>query len=152
MKFTEVFIGCPGRCYDAAVWQNSPFKRSIANRVIVIPNNYHPLGDGAYPLEMNLMVPYRNNGFLTTQQSKFNAVLSSTRVFVEQAFGILKKKFRILKFIEVQRPQLPKIIIKLFHNIIIMNEGTDSEIDEDLQDDNENNNTQEAIHQSGQRT
>ena len=72
------------------------------------------------------MVPYRDYGFLTTQQSKFNTILSSTRVFVEQASGITKQKFRILKFICVQCANLPKIIVltcMILHNFIIMNEG-----------------------------
>lgn len=84
------------------------------------------LGDSAYPLEINLMVPFKDNGFLSAEQKKFNSILSSTRVFVEQAFGILKKKFRILNYIEIQNLRFAKIIIMvcvILHNIIIENES-----------------------------
>lgn len=126
MKFLDVFIGCPGRCHDASVWQRSPLRRAIVSGELTIPPNHHFIGDAAYPLETFLMVPYRDNGFLTRQQSKFNTILSSNRVFVEQAFGILKQKFRILKFIGVQLAHIPKIIVlacMILHNLIIINEG-----------------------------
>ncbi|XP_011204527.2 putative nuclease HARBI1 [Bactrocera dorsalis] len=130
MKFIDVFIGCPGACHDASIWQMSPIKKAIINKEINIYPNYHFLGDGGYPLEMCVMVPYRDNGFLTPMQSKYNAILSSTRVVVEQAFGVLKKKFRILKYIEVQNPSLPKLITMacmIIHNIIIINEGNNAD-------------------------
>ncbi|XP_054091112.1 putative nuclease HARBI1 [Zeugodacus cucurbitae] len=126
MKFLDVFVSCPGRCHDASVWQRSPFRRALVSGELKIPPNHHFLGDAAYPLETFLMVPYRDNGFLTSQQSKFNTILSTNRVYVEQAFGILKQKFRILKFIGVQLAHIPKIIVltcMIIHNVIIINEG-----------------------------
>lgn len=42
------------------------------------------------------MVPYRDNGHLTRAQRHFNNRLSSCRVVVENAFGILKQRFRQL--------------------------------------------------------
>lgn len=135
MRFIDVFIGCPGACHDSTVWQMSFIRKAIINKEINISSNCHLLGDGGYPLETFLMVPYRDNGFLTPMQSKFNTILSSTRVVVEQAFGILKKKFRILKYIEVQRAHMPKLITMacmILHNIIIDNEGNiDDEIVEE---------------------
>lgn len=135
MRFIDVFIGCPGACHDASVWQRSSVRKAIISKDIKICSNYHLLGDGGYPLESFLMVPYRDNGFLTPMQSKYNTILSSTRVVVEQAFGVLKKKFRILKYIEAQRPYMPKLITMacmIVHNIVIENEGyLVDEIDEE---------------------
>lgn len=127
MRFIDVFVGYPGRCHDASVWRSSPIRKAIVTKKIKIPPECHLLGDGAYPLEMFLMTPYKDNGYLTQEQKKFNYVLSSTRVFIEQAFGILKKKFRILNYIELQNIALAKQIIMaclVLHNIIIDNEKT----------------------------
>lgn len=114
----------------------SCIRKAIINKEINILSNYHLLGDGGYPLEMFVMVPYRDNGFLTQMQAKYNTILSSTRVVVEQAFGVLKKKFRILKYIDVQRPCMPKLITMacmIIHNIIIVNEGN---IADEIEEDN----------------
>ncbi|XP_061400878.1 putative nuclease HARBI1 [Musca vetustissima] len=130
MRFIDVFAGYPGRCHDASVWNNSPIRKAIINNEIRILPECHLLGDGAYPLETFLMTPYKDNGYLTREQKRFNYVLSSTRVFVEQAFGILKKKFRILNYIEIQNVALAKQIIMaccVLHNIIIENEKTTEE-------------------------
>ena len=107
------------------MWHNSPIRKAIVNKDIRIPPESHLLGDGAYPLETFLMTPYKDNGCLTREQKKFNYVLSSTRVFVEQAFGILKKKFRILNYMKIQNVVLAKQTIMacfVLHNIIIENE------------------------------
>lgn len=140
-KFLDAFVGYPGRCHDAAVWRNSPLKKAIDSGRVKFPVEYHLLGDSAYPLEMNLMIPYKDNGFLTLQQKNYNTILSSTRVFVEQTFGILKKKFRILNYIEMHQLQLIKSIIMaciILHNIIMDNE----ELNPDDSDGTENDNDQ----------
>ncbi|XP_050322656.1 putative nuclease HARBI1 [Bactrocera neohumeralis] len=91
MRYLDVFIGYLGRCHDAAVWSASPLKREIVNGLISFPPECHLLGDAAYPLETYLMVPFKDNGFLSEAQTTYNNILSSTRVCVEQAFGVLKK-------------------------------------------------------------
>lgn len=54
------------------------------------------LGDSAYPCRSTLIVPYRDNGHLTAAQRNFNKRLSKCRVVVENAFGLLKQRFRQL--------------------------------------------------------
>ena len=54
------------------------------------------LRDGAYPLLPWLMKPYPNGAILNRSQRLFNKTLSSARATVEQAFGILKARWRIL--------------------------------------------------------
>ena len=60
-------------------------------------DDFHLLGDTAYPLLPSLLVPYWDNGYLTEAQRKFNATHSSACSIVEKAFGRLKGKFRRLK-------------------------------------------------------
>ncbi|XP_039969510.1 putative nuclease HARBI1 [Bactrocera tryoni] len=75
LKFIDVFIGCPGRCHDAAIWEMSPIRKSIVKGELKICSGYHLLGDSAYPLETFLMVPYRDNGFLSPKEVQYNKIL-----------------------------------------------------------------------------
>uniref|UniRef100_A0A0K8WD20 DDE Tnp4 domain-containing protein n=1 Tax=Bactrocera latifrons TaxID=174628 RepID=A0A0K8WD20_BACLA len=86
--FLQAIVDSPGACHYASVWQRSSVRKAMISKEIKICSNYHLLGDGGYPLELFLMVPYQDNGFLTPMQSKYNAILSSTRVVEEQAFGV----------------------------------------------------------------
>ena len=54
------------------------------------------IGDGAYPTNTSLVKPFPNNLNLSQEQKKFNRFLSSARVVVERAFGILKARWRCL--------------------------------------------------------
>lgn len=88
--FIDIFVGMPGRIHDARVFRNSPlFQRLTDNPHLLLPNQ-HLLGDAAYPLMLNVMKPYRDNGHLTHRQRRFNQRLSSQRAVVEMAFGLLK--------------------------------------------------------------
>lgn len=54
-------------------------------------------GDSAFPLLNRLLTPYRQREILTPSQINYNRRLSSTRVVIEQAFGLLLGRFRRLK-------------------------------------------------------
>lgn len=60
------------------------------------------LGDSAYPLEKNCIVPFKDNGHLTNIQKKFNNRHSQTRVIIENTIGKLKKTFPILNFVNLR--------------------------------------------------
>ncbi|XP_054737896.1 putative nuclease HARBI1 [Anastrepha obliqua] len=128
-RFLDVFIGYPGSCHDANVWNNSPIYNSVVGGQIQLAQNAIILGDSAYPLSTFLLTPYRDNGHLTREQKKFNFCLSSTRVMIEQAFGILKNKFRILYSMDTaSHKKISKIVFActILHNFII-NNGNPSE-------------------------
>ncbi|KAK3101308.1 hypothetical protein FSP39_002583 [Pinctada imbricata] len=84
--FTDVYVGWPGSVHDARVYQNS----SLASRMQNMPNEYHLLGDGAYPLSGSLLTPFRDFGNLTRDEKTYNWKHSATRTTVERAFGLLK--------------------------------------------------------------
>ncbi|MGH0183510.1 UNVERIFIED_CONTAM: hypothetical protein FKN15_012179 [Acipenser sinensis] len=58
----------------------------------VLPHNLHITGDAAYPLSQYLMTPFRDNGHLSQQQKRYNQKLSSARMVIERAFGLLKNR------------------------------------------------------------
>ncbi|KAI4467996.1 hypothetical protein MML48_2g00010101 [Holotrichia oblita] len=89
-KFIHVSCGWPGRV----------FRKSDLGDIINHPEfnyNEHLIGDSAYPLTPYLITPYRDNGHLTNIQKYFNRKLSSNRIRIEHAFGLLKGRFRCLQ-------------------------------------------------------
>lgn len=84
--FLDVSIGCSGKMHDARVLQYSDINLQLPN---ICENQYHILGDEAYPLRPWLLTPYRNTGILTPEQRNYNYHLSATRVRIENAFGLL---------------------------------------------------------------
>lgn len=118
MQFLDVFTGWPGSVHDSRVFNNSPVKTTLET----LPPEYHLIGDSAYALNEYLLVPFRDNGHLTTLEKRFNKVHSSTRVEVEMAIGLLKGKFRRLKHLEMYNIlDMPFIIFSAcaFHNFIL---------------------------------
>jgi hypothetical protein len=94
--FTHCYTGHVGSVHDARVFRNSALARCIK-----VPNEYFPfdthiIADAAYAIHPHVMVPFRDNGHLTVLQKNYNFCLSSTRMAIERAFGLLKVRFRIL--------------------------------------------------------
>jgi hypothetical protein len=142
--FTDVFTGYPGSVHDARVFSNSPLcKRINENPNQVLPDNSHILGDSAYKCTNYLLTPYRDNGHLTRKQKTYNYKQSSTRVFIEQCFGLLKGRFRILKHVNLYDTEfIPKIILAccVLHNICMEKKDHIEIIDEAYQDVNNDTN------------
>lgn len=59
---------------------------------------YHLIGDSAFPLRTWLMTPYKGIN-LNRMQKKHNYCLSSARVCVENIFALVKARFARLKYI-----------------------------------------------------
>lgn len=110
--------------HDARVLRRTDFGRKLQeNPDELFYNNMHLLGDSAYPLSNNLMTPFRDNGQLTVRQKRMNRKLSSNRICIEHTFGLLKTRFRILKFVNVYNTiDIPKIILGccILHNLCIV--------------------------------
>ncbi|KAI4455515.1 dde superfamily endonuclease [Holotrichia oblita] len=91
----------PGRMHDARVFRISPLYRQLIEDPRLLPPQQHILGDAAYPLLTNLLKPYRDNGHLTEQQTRFNQSLAAQRSAIERAFGLLKDGFNNLEEYDV---------------------------------------------------
>nr|CAI5848815.1 unnamed protein product [Callosobruchus analis] len=97
-KILDVFVGYPGSVHDSRVYRNSPLKQNLQQKC----GRYFLLGDSGYPLENNLLTPYKDRGNLTRRQRNYNIKLSKNRCVIEHCFGILKQKFRQLYHIKLR--------------------------------------------------
>ena len=90
------------------------------------------LGGGAYPPTTWQVKRYSFNSNLSDTEKSFNKHLSSARVTVERAFGVLKGRWRcLLKRLDNDLESVPSIIITccVLHNICLQNH--DNYIDDD---------------------
>lgn len=104
MDFMMVDVGTNGRVSDGGVLAQSKFFSKLSEGKLNLPAQeewngeelpFVFLGDDAFPLRTDLLKPYKQAN-LSHQQEMFNHQLSRNRVKVEQAFGILTTRFRIL--------------------------------------------------------
>ncbi|XP_015904282.2 uncharacterized protein [Parasteatoda tepidariorum] len=110
-QFTYVNIGSPGRNNDAFVLQNSAFYNYLTENPLLfklsetikecsVPLCF--LGDSAFPLLETIQKPYEEHSTMPDILRKYNSSLSRGREIVENAFGRLKARFRILKLLETR--------------------------------------------------
>jgi len=122
MRFTNVYCGEPGSLHDARVLRRSfLYNAANENKEMLFPQNTFIIGDSAYPSLPWLVPPFRDNGHLTPQQTEFNYMLSSTRIVVEKTFGLLKGRFRRIKFFTEYRHInfiTDVVIVHVFYTII----------------------------------
>jgi hypothetical protein len=123
-KFLDICSGWPGSTHDSRVLTNSNLYNKFNNQnnlVTTYFNNKYILGDGGYPNLGWLIVPYKDIGRgLTQQQTYFNLKHSQTRIKVEQAFGLLKGRWRcLLNNLEISFEIVPHVITAccILHNI-----------------------------------
>ncbi|XP_033729774.1 putative nuclease HARBI1 [Pecten maximus] len=136
LKFLDVFCAYPGSVHDSRVFKNSPLYTELQNNPV--PRQYHLLGDSAYGNSETVLVPFRDNGHLNADEKRYNNAHSSTRVDIERSFGLLKGKFRRLRYVEMKRVEdIPSLVVTCcgLHNFIIQRERyTDEDIDMDAAD------------------
>jgi len=142
MRFTNVYCGEPGSLRDARVLRRSfLYNAANENKEMLFPQNTFIIGDSAYPSLTRLVPPFRDNGHLTPQQTEFNYMLSSTRIVVEKTFGLLKGRFRRIKFFTEYRHInfITDVVIAgcILHNYCINEKDI---IDEYYEDNNCNDN------------
>ena len=104
-RFIHVSTGYPGSIHDARILRKSKIPEEVERGAILqFPvrrigrQNLKPLlvGDPAYKLRPWCMKPYPETAAMTESQRDFNKALSSARVVVEQAYGLLKGRWRCL--------------------------------------------------------
>ncbi|KAI4455225.1 hypothetical protein MML48_9g00015993 [Holotrichia oblita] len=118
--FIDAFTGIPAKIHDARVFKLS----DIYNDLLVnCGQNYHILGDGAYPIREWCLTPFRDYGNLSEGERIYNAKFCKTRVSIENTFGLLKSRFRQLLQIQMDDvDKMAKFILSccVLHNLCIM--------------------------------
>ena len=122
MKFTYVSAGAPGSYHDQRALRQTALWREIIKddgNSIFPSGHYHILGDSAFQLMENLLVPYKDNGNLTVPQRNFNFELSQARRLIENSFGWIKGRFRRLKYVNTKLKKVSSVIIAcaVLHNL-----------------------------------
>jgi hypothetical protein len=85
----------------------------------MIPAGSYLIGDAGYPGEVGILIPYPS--IATPENERFNFIHSSTRMVVEQAFGRLKNRFRILLTAQKSSPVRARnntFACVILHNIL----------------------------------
>lgn len=116
----DIYCGWAGATHDSRILRNSPFYNLFNNNILPRPPRTYILGDGGYANNNWLLAPYKDNGHLTNIQNHYNYKHSATRIKIEQAFGLLKSRWRILRNpIEVDVEIVPHIVTCccILHNI-----------------------------------
>lgn len=116
-------MGYPGSVHDARVFRTSPLFQNLENKC----NNYHLLGDSAYPCLKNLLTPFKDRGQLTRRQQNYNTLLSSNRYVVEHCFGLIKQRFRQLYHIKLR--SIEEIVHFIRACIVLHNLCIDDDLD-----------------------
>ena len=130
-RFTYVNIGYNGRISDGGVFKSSSLSEALNDDLPGIPParppadfetklSYVIIADDAFSLKKNLLkpFPFRN---LSVEQRIFNYRLSRARRIVENVFGILVNRFRILLSpLQVSPDNAEKIVLACcaLHNVL----------------------------------
>lgn len=106
-EFIYVSCGTNEKIFDGGVIKNTDFYKLLTTNSLKLPqpvnmpelDNPLPfvfIGDEAFSLRTNLMTPYRQTTRIGYQEKCFNYRLSQARRVVENAFGIMANRFRVL--------------------------------------------------------
>ncbi|XP_037817429.1 protein ALP1-like [Lucilia sericata] len=136
-KFLFIDIGALGSQSDGGIFARSAFGKMILRNNIELPQEdslpgtnksfpYFFVGDNALPLKQNLMRPYHGRNLSAVKQN-FNKKLSAARVHIENSFGILSNRWRILhKVIHASPKNVDKIVLATvsLHNYLMADKNS----------------------------
>lgn len=91
--FTYMLSGWPNSQHDARVFASSALNRRSTE---FFDDNQYVLADSAYACCDHLIPPYKNPAALKLVNKRFNRKLSSIRIDIEHAFGMLKGRWNSL--------------------------------------------------------
>ncbi|CAK1604032.1 unnamed protein product [Parnassius mnemosyne] len=148
-RFIMVDVGANGRNSDGGIYQESLMGKMFESSQLNVPPNkpinqnteplpYTIVADAAFPLKTYLLKPYSKAKLVNNNPNKiFNYRLSRARRTVENAFGILRARFRVLQGpLQVQPNMADKIVLAAccLHNFLTQDT---QETQETLMDESE---------------
>lgn len=104
--FWNVCVGQPGGVHDAAQFRWSSLYQELRSRTILsepvievrgVHIQPYLIGDSAYPSQPYLLKNFKPQNPALVDQIRFDSSVNSGRVAIEQAFGDLKNRWRILQ-------------------------------------------------------
>ncbi|XP_037806088.1 protein ANTAGONIST OF LIKE HETEROCHROMATIN PROTEIN 1-like [Lucilia sericata] len=132
--FTSVSVGSFGSQSDSGIFRLSPFGESVMTGNVPVPPHkplsastddpfpHYFIGDADFPLRNNLMRPGSN---LDTKKAIYNYRLSRARRVIENSFGILCVRWRILLTTIEMAPENVDVVVlacTALHNFIMLND------------------------------
>lgn len=128
-EFIYVDVGKQGRISDGGVIQATTFYRRLQNETLNLPKpmdceenlNFVFIGDEAFALEEHVLKPFPQKS-LNYERRIYNYRLSRARNVVENAFGLIASRFRILQTsINVNQNDTNYIVLAIctLHNFLI---------------------------------
>ena len=134
--FTNIVARWPGSTHDSFIFSDSQIGQQLNAQQQSLEDGLL-LGDSGYPCKPYLMTPYLNPG--TNKQTEFNNAHTRTRVPIEQAFGMWKRRFHLLHSEIRMKPEKVCMVIgacAVLHNIAILRkEPLDGDAEADDQPD-----------------
>ncbi|XP_040071502.1 putative nuclease HARBI1 [Ixodes scapularis] len=121
-RFLDVFAGPSSKIHDARIFRLSFLSDELPQ--LCETRKCHLLGDAVYPTKEYLMTPYKDYGSMTPEQVAYNSRHTATRVRIENSFGILKQRFRQLRYLEFREVnRISKFIMAccVVHNLCVDN-------------------------------
>lgn len=130
-KFIWADVGATGHESDAQIFNGSELFQAIRDGTLNMPADdplpnddkdcpYFFLGDDAFALRTYMMKPYALRG-MAKEQSVYNYRISRARRVVENAFGIMANRWRILLGCMQQGPEVVRLITEVcvvLHNLM----------------------------------
>lgn len=103
-----MYISIIGSINDSGIWSSTTMCKALENNNLSVPEAralpntniatpFSLVGDEGFPLKKYLMRPYPRRYLLGDEQRVFNYRLSRARRIIENSFGILVTKWRILQ-------------------------------------------------------
>nr|CAH7714623.1 unnamed protein product [Callosobruchus chinensis]CAH7726808.1 unnamed protein product [Callosobruchus chinensis] len=120
-QFTYINVGSAGRNLDGGVYVNSRLSKALENNSINIPQPKPLPGHDAFALKPYMLKPFafENQG---VAERIFNYRLSRGRRIIENVFGIVSARFRVLRRnMELPKQKATQIVcaVCVLHNFIM---------------------------------
>jgi hypothetical protein len=120
-RFVYVCIAAPGGANDITAFRKSSLSSTVQN----LPLGKFIIGDNAYVCSEHLLTPFSGDEKKDPRKDAYNFYLSQLRIRIEQAFGLMTTKWRILRkplLVKLENAGKVFMCISRLHNFCI-NEG-----------------------------